>query len=128
MKFPTVTVTLVSAALIYVVWDQTRSQPEPAGPAQFANVAASPVERGEVVDWVVEQIPAFCQEATGQGDDSEAVAQCVERSEKRSSACRRAMYDRFPDSIASDSLFRDLTLTMMECLVPPSEYAFTPAD
>lgn len=121
MKFPTVTVTLVSLALVVVIWQQSQDQQDTIDPSRFANLAANPVERGTVVDWVVTQVPALCQEATSQADGSEAVSQCVERSERRSSNCRRALYDHFPALISSEAVFRDLTITAMDCLVPQSE-------
>lgn len=121
MKFPKVTVILVLAALAIVAWEQFRQPEEPIDPGRFANVAANPVERSVVIDWVITQIPAQCEDATGQPVGTDVVSQCIERSEKRSSSCRRAMYDRFPDTVASDATFRDLTLTAMDCLVPQSE-------
>ncbi|MEX2473924.1 hypothetical protein [Marinobacter sp.] len=120
MKFPTVTVVLVSAALLFVLWDQTREQPEPVEASRFANLAASPVERSVAVDWVVAQIPALCEEATGQSRGAQAYSECVTDSEARTSTCRRAVYDRFPDVISSKAAFRDLSIAGMNCLVPQS--------
>lgn len=119
MKFPIATVTLVSAALIFIVWEQTRDQPEPVDPSRFANLASDPVERSAVVDWVITQIPALCEEATG-SSGSEAFSECVERGESRNSGCRRAIYDKFPSVIASESVFRDVSISMMNCLVQQS--------
>lgn len=120
MKFPVVTVTLVSAALLYVLWDQYREQPAPVDPSRFTNLSANPVERGVVVDWAVAQLPELCADATGSAPGSDVHRQCQTRSDKRESACRRAMADRFPDMIASDPVFRDLAISTMNCLVPQS--------
>lgn len=120
MKFPTVTVTLVSLALIFVLWDQTREKPEPADASRFANLATDPVQLGVAVDWLVTQVPAFCEQTTGQSAGTDAHSTCVKESEARSSVCRREMHDRFPSIVASGSVFRDLSITMMNCLVPQS--------
>lgn len=117
MKFPTVTVVLVAAALMFVLWNQTAEQPEPINPDRFANLAANPVERSLVVDWVAAQVPELCQEAVGEGAD---ISECLDTSKQRSPGCRRELYDRFPAIIASQAVFRDLTLTAMNCLVPRS--------
>jgi len=119
MKFPKATVILVSAALMFVVWEQFRDQPDAVNSARFKNLAANPAERSEVVDWVVAQIPALCKESAG-GEGSEAYSECVERGESRTSTCRREIYDVFPGVIASDKVFRDVSITMMNCLVPQS--------
>jgi len=120
MKFPTVTVVLVSAALLFVLWEQTRKQPEPIDASRFVNLAANPVERSVVVDWVILQIPELCADVTGQGEGSEVHSGCTSESEARTSGCRRMIYDRFPGVIASEAAFRDLSITMMNCLVPRS--------
>lgn len=120
MKFPTVTVVLVSAALLFVLWEQTREPPEPIDASRFINLAANPVERSAAVDWVVSQIPELCADATGQGGGSELHSRCASESEARTSGCRRMIYDRFPGVIASQAVFRDLSITMMNCLVPRS--------
>lgn len=64
MKFLTVTVALVSLALIFVLWDQTREKPEPVDASRFSNLATDPVQRSVVVDWLVTQVFAFCEQAT----------------------------------------------------------------
>ncbi|MBW4934100.1 hypothetical protein [Marinobacter sp. F4206] len=120
MKFPIVTVTLVSAALIFVVWEQTREQPEPVTASRFADLSANPVERGTVVDWMTGQVSDFCAEATGAAPGSDAHTGCIDGSEAREPACRRAMADRFPGIVASERIFRDLSITLMNCLVPQS--------
>mgnify|MGYP000689983712 CR=1 FL=1 len=120
MKFPVVTLTLVAAALVVVLWEHTREQPEPVDASRFANLEVDPVDRGTAVDWVIGQIPAMCEDSTGQGEGTEAHASCVKESRNRSSACRREMHDRFPSIIASDTVFRDLSITLMNCLVPTS--------
>ncbi|WP_152205298.1 hypothetical protein [Marinobacter changyiensis] len=118
MKFPKVTVVLVSAALLFILWQQTREQPEPATASRFTNLSANPVERSIAVDWIVTQIPALCADATEQSRDAEARSNCVSESEARTSSCRRMIYDRFPAVIASEAVFRDLSITAMNCLVP----------
>ncbi|WP_273208156.1 hypothetical protein [Marinobacter subterrani] len=120
MKFPTVTVVLVSAALLFVLWEQTREQPEPVDASRLTNLRANPVELSAAVDWIFGQIPEFCSGATGAGVEVKARADCVEKAEARTSSCRRMLYDRFPSVIASEALFRDVSLTAMECLVPRS--------
>lgn len=120
MKFPKVTVVLVSAALLFVLWEQTRERPEPVDASRFANLAANPVDRNVAMDWVVTQIPALCADSTGQRRGADANAECISASEARTSACRRAVYDRFPSVIASEGVFRDLSITVMNCLVPRS--------
>jgi len=120
MKFPKVTVVLVSAALLFVLWEQTRERPQPVGASRFTNLAANPVERSVAMDWVVRQLPALCEDATGQGPGPEGYSACVGEGETRTSACRRAIYDRFPSAIASQDMFRDLSITAMNCLVPRS--------
>ncbi|MCG2581166.1 MAG: hypothetical protein KA296_09845 [Marinobacter sp.] len=120
MQFPKATVILVSAALVFVVWEQFRDQPAPVNSARFTNLASDPAERSEVVDWVVTQIPALCKESAGGEEGSEAYSECVERGESRTSTCRREIYDVFPGVIASDKVFRDVSITMMNCLVPQS--------
>lgn len=121
MKFPVVTVTLVAAALVVVLWDQTREQPEPIGPERFANLAANPVERSEVVDWVVAQLPQLCQQAAGEGGSEGQgadISDCLDSADRRSSSCRREAYDHFPAIISRQPVFRDLVITTMNCLVP----------
>lgn len=120
MKFPKVTVVLVSAALLFVLWEQTQEQPEPVDARRFTNLAVNPVERSVAVDWVVTQIPALCEDATGKSPGADAYSDCVSQSEARTSSCRRAIYDRFPSVIASEAVFRDLSITAMNCLVPRS--------
>lgn len=120
MKIPKVTIVLVSAALLFVLWEQTREKPEPVAASRFTNLAANPVERSVAMDWVVTQIPALCEDATGQNRGSAAHSECASEAESRTSACRRAVYDRFPSVIASEAVFRDLSITAMNCLVPRS--------
>ncbi|NMT64439.1 hypothetical protein [Marinobacter orientalis] len=120
MKIPKVTIILVSAALLFVLWEQSRDQPEPVDASRFTNLSANPVERSVAVDWVITQIPAVCENATGQNRDAEAYRECVSGAEARTSSCRRAIYDRFPGVIASEGVFRDLSITAMNCLVPRS--------
>ncbi len=120
MKFPKVTVVLVSAALLFVVWEQTRERPEPVEAGRFTNLSANPVERSVTVDWLVARIPAFCEDAIGQRPGTEAHSNCVAESEARTSSCRRTLDDRFPSVIDSEAAFRDLSITAMNCLVPRS--------
>ncbi|MEP1217399.1 MAG: hypothetical protein ABJM11_02495 [Marinobacter sp.] len=120
MKFPKVTVVLVSAALLFVVWEQTRERPGPVNASRFTNLQANPVERSVTVDWLVARIPELCEDGTGQRPGTQAHSDCVAESEARISSCRRALYDRFPSVIASETVFRDLSITAMNCLVPRS--------
>lgn len=120
MKFPVVTVTLVSAALLYVLWDQSREAPAPLDPSRFANLAADPVERGRIVDWAVSQVPQLCEEVTGAAAGTSVHADCEDTGSKREPSCRRAAADQFPALIASEAVFRDLAITTMNCLVPRS--------
>ncbi|WP_417566523.1 hypothetical protein [Marinobacter sp.] len=120
MKFPTVTVVLVSAALLFVLWEQAREQPEPIDASRLTNLRANPVELSAAVGWIFSQIPEFCSDATGEGREVKAHAECVEKAEARTSTCRRMLYDRFPSVVASEAVFRDVSLTAMECLVPRS--------
>ena len=120
MKFPKVTVVLVSAALLFVLWDQTREQPDPIDANRLTNLRANPVELSAAVDWIFTQIPDFCSDAAGEGSGTKVHADCVEKAEARTSTCRRMLYDRFPSVIASEATFRDVSLTAMACLVPRS--------
>lgn len=120
MKFPKVTIVLVSAALLFVVWEQTRERPAPVDASRFTNLAANPVERSVAVDWMVTRIPALCEDATEHSREADAYSNCVSDGENRTSPCRRELYDRFPSVIASEAVFRDLSLTAMNCLVPRS--------
>ena len=120
MKFPTVTVVLVSAALLFVLWEQAREQPEPIDASRLTNLRANPVELSAAVDWIFKQIPEFCSDATGEGREAKAHADCLKNAEARTSTCRRTFYDRFPSVISSEAAFRDLSLTAMACLVPQS--------
>ena len=120
MKFPKVTVVLVSAALLFVLWDQTREQPDPIDANRLTNLRANPVELSAAVDWIFTQIPDFCSDAAGEGSGTKVHADCVEKAEARTSTCRRMLYDRFPSVVASEAVFRDVSLTAMECLVPRS--------
>ncbi|GGC58956.1 hypothetical protein [Marinobacter halophilus] len=120
MKFPIVTVAMVSVALVYVFWGQTREQPDSTDPARFANLQANPVKISEAVDWAITQVPQICAQAVGDSDDDDAVAECIKRAQPRTSSCRRAVYDRFPDYVNSEALFRDVSISMMNCLVPQS--------
>jgi len=120
MKFPVVTVTLVSAALLYVLWDQSQEAPAPLDPSQFANLATDPVERGRIVDWAVTQVPQLCEEVTGSAVGTTAHDECEKISSKREPSCRRAVADQFPSLVASEAVFRDLAITTMNCLVPQS--------
>lgn len=118
MKFPIVTATLVSAALLFVLWDQTREQPQPVNASRFTNLASHPAKLSTTVDWVITQVPDLCEKATGQSQNVEASASCVKQAKARTSTCRRGVYDRFPSVVASDAVFRDLSLTLISCLVP----------
>ncbi|WP_372996607.1 hypothetical protein [Marinobacter sp.] len=120
MKFPKVTVALVSAALLFVLWDQTREQSEPVDASRLNNLRANPVELSAAVDWIFTQIPAFCSDVTDEAIETKAHADCVEKAEARTSTCRRMLYDRFPSVVASEVVFRDVSLTAMGCLVPRS--------
>ncbi|MAI32632.1 MAG: hypothetical protein CMM07_13295 [Rhodopirellula sp.] len=120
MKFPKVTVVLVSAALLFVLWDQTREQPDPIDVNRLTNLRANPVELSAAVDWIFTQIPDFCSDAAGEGSGTKVHADCVEKAEARTSTCRRMLYDRFPSVVASEATFRDVSLTAMACLVPRS--------
>lgn len=120
MKFPTATIILVSAAVIFVVWDQYREKPQPVDAQRFGNLAANPVERGVVMDWVTAQVPQLCVEATGKPEGSDEVSACIDRSEEYQPTCRRLSYDRFPSLVASDKVFREMSTTMMACLVRES--------
>lgn len=120
MKFPMATVTLVSAALLFVVWSQMREQPQPLAVDRLANIAAEPVERGRIVDWAMAQVPRLCEEATGAAAGNDEYDDCLQASNSRSSICRRAMADRFPGMIGSEQGFRNLSVTMMDCLVQQS--------
>ncbi|MBC7184769.1 MAG: hypothetical protein H5U30_14505 [Marinobacter sp.] len=120
MKFPKVTVILVTAALLFVLWEQTREQPEPIDASRLTNLRANPVELSAAVGWIITQIPEFCADATGEGAQTKAHADCVKQAESRTSSCRRMLYDRFPSVVASESVFRDVSLTAMACLVPRS--------
>jgi hypothetical protein len=118
MKFPFATVILVSAALLFVLWEQVREQPEVVSASRFTHLAENPVERSVAVDWLITQIPSFCEEATGKSSGTDVHTSCVKQSRTRTSACRRGIYDRFPAFVASNAVFRDLTITLMNCLVP----------
>ncbi|MFO8140746.1 MAG: hypothetical protein R6T87_02425 [Marinobacter sp.] len=118
MKFPIVTVAMVSVALVYVFWGQTREQPDPADPARFTNLQANPAKTSELVDWAITQIPEICAQAVADTGGDDAVAGCVRRAQPRTSTCRRAVYDSFPDYVNSEVLLRDVSISMMNCLVP----------
>lgn len=118
MKFPKVTIVLVSAALLFVLWDQTREQTKPVDAGRLTNLRANPVELSAAVEWVFRQIPEYCSDATGEGEGDQAHVECEEKAEARTSLCRRMLYDRFPSMIASERVFRDVALTAMECLTP----------
>lgn len=118
MKFPIATVTLVLAALLFVVWDQFREHPKPVDATRFANLEAEPAERSIVVDWVITEISSLCEEASGQPEGTDAHASCIKKSQARTSTCRRGIYDQFPSIVSSEPVFRDLSITMMNCLVP----------
>ena len=119
MKFPIVTVTLVIAALGFVLWDQTREQPQAVDASRFTNLSANPAKLSTAVDWIVTQVPSLCEKATGQAEGAEASASCVKQAQSRTSTCRRGVYDRFPSVVASNAVFRDLSITLINCLLPP---------
>ncbi|MDO6442789.1 hypothetical protein [Marinobacter sp. 2_MG-2023] len=118
MKFPIVTVSLVSAALMFVLWDQAREQPEVVDAKRFTSLAENPVQLSTAVGWIVTQVPSLCEDATGQPPGTGAYTRCVAQAETRTSTCRRAMYDQFPSIVASEAVFRDLSITLINCLVP----------
>ncbi|WP_100638414.1 hypothetical protein [Marinobacter salexigens] len=117
MKFPTVTVILVIAALAFVLWDQTREQPQAVDASRFTNLGSNPAKLSDTVDWLVTQVPSLCEQATGQAKGTEASASCVKQARTRTSACRRGIYDRFPGVVSSDAVFRDVSITLINCLV-----------
>ena len=110
----------MSAALLYVLWDQSQETPAPLDPSRFANLAEDPVERGRIVDWAVSQVPQLCEEVTGSAVGTAAHGECEKTSSKREPSCRRAAADQFPSLVASEAVFRDLAITTMNCLVPRS--------
>ncbi|HTN33042.1 MAG TPA: hypothetical protein VL091_03490 [Marinobacter sp.] len=118
MKFPYATVILVSSALLFILWNQFREQPEAVDASRFTNLAANPVERSVAVDWLITEIPALCEQATGQSNGTDAHASCVKQSRKRTSTCRRSIYDQFPGHVSSEAAFRDLSITLINCLMP----------
>lgn len=120
MKFPTATIILVSAALLFVLWDLTREQPAPLDASRVANLEAQPAARGMVLDWVIGQVPRLCEEATGERAGSSDHEACLKASKSRQPTCRRAMADQFPGMIYSEQIFRNLSVTMMDCLVQQS--------
>jgi len=120
MKFPTATVILVSAAILFVLWNQTREPTPPIDASNFNNPASDPVDRSRVLDWAVEEVPRLCKEATGVGEGAREYADCLNAVKTREPVCRRAMADRFPDTIGSEQMFRDVSVTMMDCLVQHS--------
>lgn len=120
MKFPAATVILVSSALVFVLWNQTREQPAPLDADRIANLSADPVERGRILNWVAEQVPRLCEEATGAAAGSPEHDDCLDASEARQPTCRRSMADHFPGMIGSEQIFRNLSVTMMDCLVQQS--------
>ena len=117
MKFPVVTVTLVAGALLYVLWSQYQEPSAPVEPASFTDLTSNPAKRSDVVDLVIGQIPELCSDAVS---GPEAITECVKLAESRTSSCRRVVYDNFPDNVASDAVFRDASITMMNCLVRQS--------
>jgi hypothetical protein len=119
MKFPIATVVLVSAALGVVLWDQSREAPEPVNAARFINLAENPVARGVAVAWVTEQAPAQCDERAAMGDDHSR-EDCLDGIARRTGNCQRAMMDWFPDTLRTEAQFRDLSITLLGCLVPVS--------
>lgn len=120
MKFPKATVVLVVAAVLFVVWDQTREPPVPLDASSFTNLSARPVERSAVLDWAAGQVSSLCKDATGASEGQQEHSECVRASKSTESACRRAAADQFPAKIASESVFRDLSINMMNCLVRQS--------
>lgn len=119
MKFPIVTVVLLSAALGVVLWDQSREVSEPVNAARFTHLAEHPVERGVAVDWITDQAPAQCEDRATFGDENARQA-CLEGIDRRTGPCQRAMVDRFPDTLGSEAQFRDLSIALLGCLVPRS--------
>ncbi|MBK1885126.1 MULTISPECIES: hypothetical protein [Marinobacter] len=117
MKFPIVTVTLVSAALLFVLWDQTREQPQAVDASRFTNLQANPVKLSTTVDWLITQLPSLCEQATGKAEGTDANASCVKQAKTRTSTCRRSIYDGFPSVVASEAAFRDVSITLINCLV-----------
>lgn len=115
IKFPAVTVALVLAALLYVFWDQTREPPQLVDAGRFTNLQNNPVKLSTTVDWVITQVPSFCEQATDQSEKNPA--SCVKYAEARTSICRRGVYDRFPSVVASETVFRDVSITLINCLV-----------
>lgn len=115
IKFPVVAVALVLAALLYVFWDQTREQPQPVDASRFTNLQNNPVKLSTTVDWVITQVPSFCEQAADQSEQNQA--SCVKYAEARTSICRRGVYDRFPSVVASETVFRDVSITLINCLV-----------
>ncbi|WP_298448762.1 hypothetical protein [uncultured Marinobacter sp.] len=117
MKFPTVTVILVLAALAFVLWDQTRERPQTVDASRFTNLEANPVKLSTTVDWLNTQLPSLCEQATGKAEGSDANANCVKQAKTRTSTCRRSVYDGFSGVVASDAVFRDVSITLINCLV-----------
>src|SRR5690554_5192180 len=118
MRFPAVTVVLVAGALLYVLWDQLQDEPAHEDPARYTNLAPSPVKRSNVVDWAVTQTPEVCAKAIGGSGDR--FDDCVEQAESSTSTCRSATYDNFPNNVPSKAVFQDVSISMMNCLVPES--------
>nr|WP_252737960.1 hypothetical protein [Marinobacter salexigens] len=102
-------------ALLYVFWDQTREPPQLVDAGRFTNLQNNPVKLSTTVDWVVTQIPSFCEQASDRSE--KAQASCVEYAQTRTSTCRRGVYDRFPSVVASEAVFRDVSITLINCLV-----------
>ncbi|HET8850221.1 MAG TPA: hypothetical protein VFM78_10090 [Marinobacter sp.] len=118
MKFPIVTVVLVSAALGVVLWDQSREAPAPVNAARFTDLAQNPVARGVAVDWITDQAPEQCEDGTAFPDETRQA--CLDGIDRRTGSCQRAMADQFPETLRSEAQFRDLSITLLGCLVPRS--------
>ncbi|MDI9244719.1 hypothetical protein [Marinobacter sp. CHS3-4] len=120
MKFPIATVALVSAALAFVFWQYNQAPPAGSEENRFHNLSSNPIERGEVVDWVASQVSDLCVEATGFPSGTEKHGDCVASSESNQPGCRRLAAAEYPPEITSDAAFRDLSTTMMACMVRQS--------
>ena len=117
MKFPYATVILVSAAIGYILWEQSRPAMD-LSPSRFTDLRANPATKEEVLAFFTRQAKGLCFEKTEGATNSASFDACMEQAAQRRPECKQITSRNMPELINSEEEFREYGIYLMNCLVP----------